>query len=352
MSKPELTKNELPEEEHLVTIDEVLSQHPNTSPVPVLPQLSVALGLLALVFSVTYLGMSGVPDTKIQASNTVRIDTPLPAYTQNAFSKLNAFENVSLLAKSAIVWDVQQQKILFNKNADDIFPLASITKLMTALVAHKLLDPGETIPISLSALKTEGDSGFTDGEAFTMQDLIDLTLIESSNDGAVALGAAAGSAILQSQSAEEVFIHAMNVKAEQLGLVNTTFNNMTGLDLSPEKAGAYGSARDVALLMEHIITVTPDLVAQTTVSETAIHNTDGAYHTVENTNDIVRSIDGLIASKTGYTPLAGGNLVVAYNAGLNRPIIVVVLGSTHEGRFHDTLALIDRTRAFVVDDSN
>ncbi len=65
---------------------------------------------------------------------------------------------------------------------------------------------------------------------------------------------------------------------------------------------------------------------------------------VKNTNEVVQNIDGLIASKTGYTDLSGGNLVVAFDAGLNHPIIVTVLGSSQEGRFSDTLKLINEAR--------
>ena len=73
-------------------------------------------------------------------------------------------------------------------------------------------------------------------------------------------------------------------------------------------------------------------------------NTFGGMHP-ENTNKVVDAIGTVLASKTGYTTLAGGNLVVAFDAGVDRPIIVVVLGSTHQGRFYDVLKLVEATRA-------
>jgi D-alanyl-D-alanine carboxypeptidase (penicillin-binding protein 5/6) len=139
----------------------------------------------------------------------------------------------------------------------------------------------------------------------------------------------------------------MNVRAEELGLTKTQFKNSTGLDISPSEAGAYGSARDIARLMDYIVTNAPDTVALTNLEVTTIENEEGAYHTAKNTNDVAGSIDGLIASKTGYTALAGGNLVVALNVGLNRPIVIVVLGSSYEGRFTDTEKLIERVRQYV-----
>jgi D-alanyl-D-alanine carboxypeptidase (penicillin-binding protein 5/6) len=180
-----------------------------------------------------------------------------------------------------------------------------------------------------------------------MQNLADLTLIESSNDGATALGARAGSTVLPDEDPNAVFVQAMNLKAEELGLTKTYFKNSTGLDISETQAGAYGSARDVALLMEYIITNVTDAVALTNTDVTTINNKNGDYHLVKNTNEVVNDIDGLIASKTGYTLLSGGNLVVAVNVGLNRPVVVAVLGSSYDGRFADTMELIERARLYI-----
>lgn len=314
----------------------------NVSPIPVLPQLSVALGILVFVFSVTYIGASSTL-TKKTNPDELRVETALTTNATDEPSVENIFDDTTLIAESAFVWDVRAQKILFNKNGDRELPLASITKLMTALVAYELLDPEERVRISNDSLRTEGDSGLLEGEEFSMQDLADLTLISSSNDGAVALGAEAARTI-SNRNPEQVFVTAMNLKAKEIGLTRTHFENTTGLDLSPSEAGARGSARDVAFLMEYIITHQADAVALTTLDVTTIANESGNYHLAKNTNEAVSDIDGLIASKTGYTALAGGNLVVAFNAGLNRPIIVAVLGSSQSGRFTDTLALIEKAR--------
>lgn len=319
-----------------------------TSPIPVIPQLSVALLLLVFVFGVTYIGATSALTTAHVPD--VRVET-LPAVPQqNIHTKMSAFEDISIEAQSAFVWDVAKQRVLFNKNADESHPLASITKLMTALVAYELLDPNETVAISEHAIREEGDSGFTDGETFSMQNLADLTLLTSSNDGAVALSAQAG-AVLYSDAPEDVFVHAMNVKARELGLSKTRFLNSTGLDISEHEAGAYGSARDVALLMEYVITHSEDAVALTKMDVTKITNERGEYHTAQNTNTAINELEGLIASKTGYTLLSGGNLVVAVNVGLNRPIIVAVLGSSYDGRFADVVNLVEEARLRIMRES-
>jgi D-alanyl-D-alanine carboxypeptidase (penicillin-binding protein 5/6) len=319
--------------------------HPYTSRVPILPQLSIALGLLVLVFGITYVGTTDA-HPKAQLAD-IRVETLPPKEDENTLPAIDAFKDTRIQARAAIVWDVGSQKVLFNKNADDKLPLASITKLMTALVAYELLDPQDRITVTEQALKTDGDSGFVDGESFTMQNLADLTLISSSNDGATALGASAGKVISKTSDPNQAFVTAMNLKAEELGLAKTHFSNSTGLDVSENEAGAYGSARDVALLMEHIITHVTDAVALTNLEIKAINNDTGEYHIAKNTNESVTDIDGLIASKTGYTALAGGNLAVAFNAGLNRPIIIVVLGSSQNGRFEDTLELEKRARIYI-----
>ncbi len=326
------------------TSGEDASVSENLSPIPVIPQLSVALGLLVFVFGVTYIGATAVL-TKNERSGEPPVTLPTVP-KNNTLASARAFDDVVLEARGAFVWDVSRQRVLFNKNADEEMPLASITKLMTALVAYKLLDPQDTIAISPQTLSVEGDSGFSDGEEFSMRDLADLTLISSSNDGAAALSSKAGT-LIDERDPEDVFVHAMNVQAQELGLSKTNFKNSTGLDISESEAGAYGSARDVSLLMEHIITTIPDAVALTNMEVTKISNDEGAYHIAKNTNLVVDEIEGLIASKTGYTILSGGNLVVAVNVGLNRPVIITVLGSSYDGRFDDTLELIERARVLI-----
>ncbi len=322
---------------------------PTISPIPILPQLSVALCLLLFVFGITYVGTTG-SQKQLAKDLDVRVET-MPTPTDEHTSKQkSAFSDVDIKARGAIVWDVREQKVLFNKNADEKLPLASITKLMTALVAYELLDQNEKISITTNALHTEGDSGFVDGERFSVKNLSDLTLITSSNDGAAALSAKGGVAIDPHADPEAIFVEAMNVKAKELGLTKTRFSNSTGLDVSSTEASAYGSARDIAHLMEYVITHITDAVTLTTLDLTKISNVDGAYHTAKNTNAYVENIDGLIASKTGYTTIAGGNLVIAVNVGLNRPIIVVVLGSSFEGRFDDAITLVEHAREHITNE--
>jgi D-alanyl-D-alanine carboxypeptidase (penicillin-binding protein 5/6) len=327
---------------------EPILKNPEPGHMPVLRQLGVALFLLLFVFSTTYVGtLMALFEPEEQLSD-VHVSTKLAVdTTTETETYTDPFKNVKVKARSAFVWDITEQKILFNKNADEVLPLASVTKLMTALVAYELLDDETMVNVTIDAIKTDGDSGLSDGETFSLKDITDMVLIASSNDGAAALGAAAGNAVGSAVDPDRLFVHAMNLRASELGLTNTRFKNATGLDISPTEAGAYSSARDVALLMEYLIVHYPQVTRLTTTDATRIYNENGEYHEVENTNEIVDEIEGLLASKTGYTELAGGNLVVAFEAGLNRPIVAVVLGSTFNERFSDILTLTESARQLV-----
>jgi D-alanyl-D-alanine carboxypeptidase (penicillin-binding protein 5/6) len=191
---------------------------------------------------------------------------------------------------------------------------------MTALLAYELTDPQKAAVISSRALGQDGSSGLSEGEQLTIKELNKLALVASSNDAAFALGAAVG-ALLGDKDPTTQFVAGMNVKADELKLSSLKFKNTTGLDLSPTEPGAVGSAKDISFLMEYILK-------------------NGDYHDIENTNEILYAIPNLLGSKTGYTDLAGGNLTIAFDAGMNRPIVVTVLGSTREERFSDVLRLV------------
>jgi D-alanyl-D-alanine carboxypeptidase len=251
-------------------------------------------------------------------------------YYADPFNKLN------LTAKAAVLYDPEKNEVIYAKNAYAPMPLASITKVMTALVASNLANEGVGVTVSAEDLKTEGDSGLSRDEAWSLKKLIDFTLISSSNDGATSLAAAAG---------VTNFIAAMNTEAETLGLTQTKFSNPTGLDLSPGVAGSTGSAFDVARLIAYILKTKPELLAATSEKQAVIISESELRHFAVNTNTLVGRLPGLFASKTGFTDTAGGNLAVAVDIGLNQPVIAVVLGSTEEGRFADVEALINTARS-------
>jgi len=260
----------------------------------------------------------------------------------------NKLTDLTLRADAAYVWDVAGQRALYKKNEGDTLPLASITKLMTALLAHELITDQTRVDVPLAAIQQSGNSGLLAGEELTVEELSQLALISSSNDAAYALGASVG-ALLGDRDPAQQFIEGMNIRANELQLPTLSFKNTTGLDMSAVEAGAMGSARDVSFLMEYILVNYPEILAPTTQSATRVYNTAGAYHDVDNTNAIATQIPNLLGSKTGYTDLAEGNLTVAFDLGLNRPIIITVLGSTRDARFSDVLELVAAVQESVTE---
>lgn len=240
------------------------------------------------------------------------------------------FDSLDIEAKSALVYDAGLNHTLYSANADTQLPLASITKVMTAYVAHKLTGADTSVEFGGRTYTIGTTTHIVPPELWNLKTLSDFTLVESSNEGARAIASAAASVL----NGDVSFVDVMNSTAQDLGMQQTYFLNPSGLDEEDVISGSYGSARDVAKLFEHIVETSPDLLEATRYSELTISNTTISRNAY-NTNEIVDTISGILASKTGFTDLAGGNLAVAFDAGLNHPIILVVLGSTQEGRFSD-----------------
>jgi len=265
------------------------------------------------------------------------------------------FASIDVEAKSAIVFDINSNEVLFSKSEYAKWPLASITKIMTVFVADDLLDGASTVTISPFAYSTYGEYGLYPGEIWDREDLQDYTLIVSSNDGAVALAEAGGALLtssLDSETRVNIFIAYMNNLAKEIGLTSTTFYNPSGLDTEDviPQPQAYGSASDIAKLLTYIMIKNPN-VLEASSEKQRMFEAAGKRYTANNTNNIVGTIPGLIASKTGYTDAAGGNLAVVYDSGLNRPVSVVVLGSSRAGRFTDMTRLIKHTQEYFKKDS-
>ncbi|MFA6158060.1 MAG: serine hydrolase [Candidatus Paceibacterota bacterium] len=258
------------------------------------------------------------------------------------------FDAVNIEAKSAYVYDTVTKKVIFDRNSDLQLPLASLTKVMTALAVSNLLSDRDVVTITQSDLSEDGDTGLVPNEEWSVKDLLDFSLIVSSNDGARALASVAGAFLgpTSSTSAVEAFVGNMNSTAKGLGLTETYFLNPSGLDASETLAGGYGSAKDMALLVDHILRNKPHLLEATSFDRLRI-SSGLAAHEALNTNKAIDMIPNVIASKTGYTDLAGGNLVVAFDAGVAHPIIIAVLGSSFDGRFQDMAQLVSSTLDYL-----
>jgi D-alanyl-D-alanine carboxypeptidase len=242
-----------------------------------------------------------------------------------------SLQSVQTNAHSAIVVSFNTNEVIYQKNSDKTLPLASLTKLITAKVAQKEISK-ETVSVEkMQELSEYGDARLSENQIWNKKELIGYTLVTSSNDGAHTLATNSKNAFS--------FINNMNTLAASIGLVNTRFYNETGLDDDPNGIiGSKGTAQDISKLLSYLVKTDLALYEKTKHGTITVSTPNGD-EVATNTNDIVEQIPGLLISKTGYTDLAGGNLAVVADMGLNEPVAFVVLKSSREERFDDVLKL-------------
>ncbi|TSC60891.1 MAG: penicillin-binding protein dacF [Parcubacteria group bacterium Gr01-1014_107] len=283
-------------------------------------------------------------ESKVNSPNLIR------EKTAQRIEPLNFFRDIKLTARGVFVWDIKNQKVLFEHNSSAALPLASLTKTLLALTAYETLPANTEINIDKDFLKAEGDTGLFADERWRMKELIDFSLLTSSNDAALAIASVAG-AIKANTSNYNIgrgaFVELMNNRAQQLNLESIVIKNESGLDKDSFESGAYGNARDIALLFEYLLKNHPEILELTILSQTDFVSLSGKEHQAKNTNIAINEIPGLIASKTGFTDLAGGNLAIVFDPTLGRPIIIVVLGSSFADRFTDALKLAQATKEYL-----
>jgi len=271
-----------------------------------------------------------------------------------AAAVIHSFDGVNVEAKSAIVIDLKTGRILYEKDPDAQLPLASITKVAMALAVSEVLDLNSKITIPYdTAYAGTPPTRLLKGEEWTVRDVMNFTLIASSNEGADILSAAANAALhakypqSPATGVHDATVWRMNQIAQSLGLGQTYFLNTNGLDLSTTQSGAYSSARDVAKLLAYAASTSPGLFVATSKNDLTLTDMDGDTASAYNTNEALGDIPGLILGKTGYTDLAGGNLGVVFDVGLSHPVVAVVLGSSYDGRFTDMKTLVAAARDAV-----
>lgn len=250
-----------------------------------------------------FLGNISTAVQKVEAQDIVENNVqPVNVFQVNARSAISVGSNLSF-----------NDKIIFEKNSNEKLPVASLTKLMTALIVVENIDLSNQIPISEEAVgNIESIKTFMPGQVFFAKDLLSAMLISSNNTAAFALAELVGN---------ERFIALMNQKAVDLGLKNTSFVDPAGL--SPQNIS---TARDLIKLAEYILKYYPE-IAQITRSKD--HFVPG-YGVVANTNQLLHEMPNTIFSKTGYTNEADGCLLLTLGSEKdNNYLISVVLGSNN-----------------------
>lgn len=239
---------------------------------------------------------------------------------------------VALTAPAAVLMEASTGQVLFEKEAHQQRPCASITKVMTLCLTFDAIEAGQlsltdTLTASAHASSMGGsDIWLKEGEQMTVDDLLKATVIMSANDAAVVLAEnVAGS--------EEAFVRQMNEKAAELGMKDTVFKNCNGLD----EEGHVTSAYDVALMSRELIR--HEKIFDYTL--TWIDYVRDGQTQLVNTNKLIRSYNGITGLKTGTTSQAGSCIsATAERDSLHLISVVLGAGSTDD-RFRDAAALLD-----------
>lgn len=247
--------------------------------------------------------------------------------------------NLNLESPSALLMELNSGQVLYEKDADKARRPASVTKIMTMLLAFEALDAGkfkldDMITVSEHAASMGGSQVFLEvGETQTVQDILKCMIVSSANDAAVAMGEAiAGS--------EEGFVEMMNKRAAELGMTNTHFANACGLEAKEHLM----SARDIAVLSRELLRNHPEVLEYSTIwMDSITHKTKKGESEfgLANTNKFLKKYEGANGLKTGYTSKAGFSMsATAMRNGTT--LIAVVMGSkTKDIRYADAAKLLN-----------
>ena len=245
-----------------------------------------------------------------------------------------AQELASIKAKSACLIDKRSGEVLYGQRENDEFPIASMVKIMTALLTFEEIEKGqlafdEKITISENAARMGGSQMFLDrGLEYPVTDLLKGVIVVSANDACVALAE-------RISGSEEEFVHKMNDRAITLGMQHTVFVNATGLP----KVGGYSTARDVALMLAEL-TKHQHYYDYSKIWLEDYTHPDGRVTTLTNTNKFVRFYDECDGGKTGFTSEAKFCLAASAKRGDTKLISVVIGADDSKTRFAESKRLL------------
>lgn len=296
--------------------------------------LSLGLGFLPLSPALAFVG----EDDQVLERSIVELGMP-PEQAPDLDASYAA-----LMDEDGTLW--------FGRGADERAQIASLTKIMTALVVVEHLDAAATIVVTPEAASIgESSAGLVQGDAMTFDDALKALLTASGNDAASAIAQTAGAAMLAERgldgdaaTCEATFVDGMNSKAAELGLDNSFFTNPHGLDFDAYAQGQYSCAADVAAMLRTAMSY--DLIRSnigySQVNIVVARNGGQTTLTLNNTDALLNGYEGTCAAKTGYTLAAGPCAAAAATRDDGHEYYAVVLGSSSKAqRFADEETLYD-----------
>src|SRR3989344_5296655 len=240
-------------------------------------------------------------------------------------------------ARSALVFDLLTEEILFEKNINEPLPLASLSKIISSLVVADHINLNEYVEITKSAVDTPEPSTLKTGERVLAENLLAMAMGESSNDAMIAL--------VEHFGDPNWFLQLMNEKAKTLGAKTMSFLNPTGLDI--EEPGARGQGPETSTIPLTLDPRPSNFGSALDLAKVVQNSLDSIIWQVGNkeglkyTNMLRGEISGIIGAKTGFTDSAGGNLLIIVEHPLGKPKLIIILGSTLKGRFEDARKILE-----------
>lgn len=296
------------------------------------------LALLLLVLSVAIAGITLARFAASSARPAVPTVTPTPTATPTPTPSPTPAPP-AIRARSVIVLDLTDERILLERESRTPLPPASTLKLLTALTVKDILSSEEIVTIEPEDIvdpAVESSMGLAAGDTITVHDLLIGLLLPSGNDAARALARVAGERLAEpaDRSPQERFLSAMQEKARALGLEQTVVRTPDGDDV-PEQTI---SAADLARLARAVL-ADPELAAIVALRQASVRvgGPNARVLELENTNELLGQL-GVIGVKTGTTPAAGQCLVAAWRTVDEHLFVAVLLGS--QDRYSDLRAVI------------
>ena len=306
-------------------------------------KILIALFVIAFSFSNTHIVLAMNAEiensitSKVDTKNSIKIadlveneteEVDVREIQEEVLATSSNVEEMELNSRIALIYDRASGRILYEKNGNKQTPMASTTKIMTAIVVLENANLKDTVTITSKAAGTGGSRlGLKKNDKITVNDLLYGLMLRSGNDAAVALAIHIGGSI-------EGFAQMMNDKAKEMGLTNSHFVVPHGLD----NEGHYTTAYELAKMADYALNIAKFKEIVSTKSTTIYIN--GYAKAINNTNQLLGSISGVYGVKTGFTNGAGRCLVSSCKRD-DLDIITVIIGAdTTKMRTADTIKLI------------
>lgn len=286
------------------------------------------VGPLLSVLLLGTVSVWGIGDPGVPLARNLSVEPPVAAALSQSVPQTLAG---ALSASGVIIVDLDSAQTVYAARPLEPRPMASLTKLMTALLIVENHDLNEIVRITPTAAATDGSSvGVQAGDEYTVGDLLTAMLVHSANDAAVALAE-------HHSGSEDAFVEEMNARAKSLGLVDTVYQTASGLDAP----GQYSTPRDLGILAAFVLR-SPEILQRMSLPSGHIESRSGTVLSFVHTHQLLRQQSDVVAGKTGTTLGAGQCLLTVFQEGDRRYAAVLLHSNDRYSDMRRILAAFHR----------